>query len=244
MKTVLLEAAIETVADAQAAVEGGADRLELCSALDLGGLTPSVGMLEEIRELTELPIFVMIRPRGGDFVYDAREVSVMIRDITSLKKSKPNGFVLGVLEPNGQIATEACEKLLAAAGRLPVVFHRAFDRAPKPDEALEKCVELGFRRILTSGGEPTGLAGAPKIALLQKQAAKRIEILPCGRVNSNNAVDILRATRCNQLHGSFATALPDATSRGRRGYGNRSQLNPMELAKVRSAFQGNWDQQA
>jgi copper homeostasis protein len=233
---ITLEVAIETIDDAEAATQGGADRLELCSALDLGGLTPTVSMWTGVQSLSTLPVVVMIRPRGGDFVYDDREVEVMLREIKHFRHLRPAGFVLGVLNESGRIHEAACEKLIAAANNTPVVFHRAFDRTPEPEAALETCIELGFARILTSGRETTGLAGSPAIAMLQTLAAGRIEILPCGRVDAASAPEILRLSKCQQIHGSFAEPLPEATHRGRRGYAERCRTSAANVAAVRKVI--------
>ncbi len=235
MTRVVIEAAVETVEDAEAATKGGADRLELCAALDLGGLTPTLGALHELRAVSGLPVVVMIRPRGGDFVYDEREVRVMAHDLEGFLPHKPAGFVLGVLDKSGRVHEEACKVLLKLAGGVPVVFHRAFDRTPSPMKALETCVELGFARILTSGREATGLAGATEIRNLEAAAAGRIEILPCGKVTATNAVEILWLTYCTQLHGAFAEPVPAATERGHRGYAQRCRTSAAEVAAVRAA---------
>ena len=235
MTRILIEAAVETVDDAEAATKGGADRLELCAALDLGGLTPTLGMLHEVRAVSGLPVVVMIRSRGGDFVYDEREVRVMARDLEAFLPHKPAGFVLGVLDKSGRVNDAACEELLKRAAGVPVVFHRAFDRTPDPLAALETCVELGFARILTSGREATGLAGSPAIRKLRDAAAGRVEILPCGRLNAKNAADVLGVTGCTQLHGAFAEPVPESGERGRRGYAQRCRTCEAEVAATRGA---------
>ena len=235
MTRILIEAAVETVEDAEAATAGGADRLELCAALDLGGLTPTLGMLREVRAVSGLPVVVMLRPRGGDFVYDERELRVMARDLEGFLPHAPAGFVLGVLDQSGRVHEAACKLLLKVAGGVPVVFHRAFDRTPDPLAALETCVKLGFARVLTSGREATGLAGSPAIRKLRDAAAGRIEILPCGKVSAKNAADILSLTACTQLHGAFAEPVPEAGGRGHRGYAQRCRTSAAEVAAVRAA---------
>ena len=235
MTRVTIEAAVETIDDAEAATKGGADRLELCAALDLGGLTPTPGTLHEVRAVSRLPVVVMVRPRGGDFVYDERELRVMARDLEAFLPLKPAGFVLGVLDESGRVHEAACKHLLKLAAGVPVVFHRAFDRTPDPLAALETCVELGFARVLTSGREATGLAGSPAIRKLRDAAAGRIEILPCGRLDAKNVRDVFQVTGCTQLHGAFAEPVPDADERGRRGYAQRCRTKEAEVAAVRAA---------
>jgi copper homeostasis protein len=201
---ITLEACIESVDGARAATAGGADRLELCAALALDGLTPSLGLYQEVREVTRLPIVVMIRPRPGDFVYSADELRVMLRDLDAFRPLRPDGFVFGALRANGQIDTTACNELRARAGEVPCVFHRAFDCTADPGAAVAQLVQAGFVRLLTSGREPDALAGAAAIADTVKRAAGRIEVLPCGRVRANNVVELVRRTGCDQVHGSFA----------------------------------------
>ena len=237
MTRITIEAAVETIDDAEAATKGGADRLELCAALDLGGLTPTLGTLAEVRAVSQLPVVVMIRPRGGDFVYDDRELRVMARDLEAFLPHRPAAFVLGVLDASGRVNEAACRRLVGRAAGVPVVFHRAFDRTPDPIAALETCIDLGFARVLTSGREATGLAGSPAVRKLADAAAGRIELLPCGRVTAASAVEILRVTGCTQLHGSFAAPVPESGERGRRGYAQRCATSEAEVAAVRVAVQ-------
>lgn len=201
---ITLEVCIESVAGARAAAAGGADRLELCAALDLDGLTPSLGLYQAVREATHLPVVVMIRPRPGDFVYSADELRVMLRDLDAFRPLRPDGFVFGALRDDGQIDTAACNKLRAQAGDVPCIFHRAFDCTADPGAAVEQLVRAGFVRLLTSGRESSALAGAATIADTVKRAADQIEVLPCGRVRASNAIELVRRTGCDQVHGSFA----------------------------------------
>jgi copper homeostasis protein len=232
----VIEAAVETPEDAAYAEGGGADRLELCSALDLGGLTPTLGTFFEIASVRQLPTFVMIRPRGGDFVYTASEFRVMGRDLGAFLPYRPAGFVFGILRPDGHIDEDRCGELLQLANGLPCVFHRAFDRTPKMLDSLEKLIELGFRRVLTSGREPTAIAGSKNIAAMVAHADGRIEVLPCGQVRSRSVVEIVRLTKCDQVHGSFALPLPMEEGRGYRGYPARMRTNADEVRAVREAL--------
>jgi copper homeostasis protein len=201
---ITLEVCIESVAGARAATAGGADRLELCAALALDGLTPSLGLYQEVRAATHLSIVVMIRPRAGDFVYSADELRVMLRDLDAFRPLCPDGFVFGALRPDGQIDTAACDELRARAGGIPCIFHRAFDCAADPGAAVVQLAQAGFVRLLTSGREPDALAGAATIAETVRRASGRIEVLPCGRVRAGNVVELVRRTGCDQVHGSFA----------------------------------------
>lgn len=229
-----LEVACETVADAVAAAEGGADRIELCAAMELGGLTPSVGLYEAVRAAVRLPLWVMIRPRPGDFVYSASELGVMARDVEQFRPAAPAGFVFGVLDADGKVHAAACRRLLAACGDTPAVFHRAFDRAPSIREALAAVIRLGFRRILTSGREATAPEGAKLIGRIRARVAGRIEVLPCGKVRAGNVAELLRVTGCDQAHGSFTEPVPAGEGAGYRGYGPRLRVSREEVAAARA----------
>lgn len=229
-----LEVACETLEDAEAAAAGGADRIELCTALDLGGLTPSAGLFAEVWSATHLPLWVMIRPRPGDFVYSASEVKVMTRDIELFRHAAPAGFVFGALESDGRVNRLACKHLLDACGDSPAVFHRAFDRTPSVRESLVALIRLGFRRILTSGREATAAEGAGVIRRLRERSARRIEILPCGKVRAAGIEALLRQTGCDQVHGSFSEPVPPADGAGFRGYAPRVRVSRDEVAAARA----------
>jgi copper homeostasis protein len=233
---VRIEVALESSEDAQAAEAGGADRIELCAALDLGGLTPTIGTYLEVREACRLPVVVMIRPRPGDFVYSAAEVRAMLRDIELFGPHQPDGFVFGPLTADATVGTAAARAMLTAAGGVPCVFHRAFDRCRDAAEALNTLAEIGFRRILTSGGADTAVAGSDRLAEVVKLARGRVEILPCGRVRAESAVTVLQAAKCDQVHGSFAEPVPVGEGRGYRGYVGRSRTSRAEVAACRAAL--------
>jgi len=233
---VLIEVAVETVEDALVAEAGGADRLELCAALDFGGLTPSLGTYLEIRAVCRLPVLVMIRPRAGDFVYSDIELRVMARDIVLFLPYRPDGFVFGPLNADGKINEDGAANLVRAAGLIPCVFHRAFDKTPKPTSSLNVLIRLGFKRILTSGAEDTALAGSSAIALLMVRAATRIEILPCGRIRANSVEEVVRVTGTRQIHGSFAEKVAEGKGRGHRGYQQRSRTSQAEIEATRAAL--------
>jgi|SRR5579883_1061341 len=229
----VIEVAIETPADAKTAETGGADRIELSTALDLGGLTPSVGLYEAVREATGLPVFVMLRPRPGDFVYDPGEVRAMARDAEVFRPLGPAGFVFGILQEDGRIDRAACAHIRELCGGLPCVFHRAFDRCPVPGDALEDVIHLGFTRVLTSGRETTAIAGGGNIAKLRVAAAGRIELLPCGKIRASNIETVAEVTGCTQFHASFGEPVPEASERGRRGYPRRSWVSLSDLTEAR-----------
>jgi len=202
----LLEVCTGNLQSVKAAVEGGAERIELCSALSLDGLTPSLGLLRTVRSLyPELIIHVLIRPRerlqGGDFVYTEDEVQIMEHDIAA---SLPyaDGIVIGALTPEGNIDTKTIRQLVEASKGKPVTFHRAFDVCRNPSDALEQIIALGCRRILTSGQQPKAEEGIALLKELQQQAGDRLIIMPGGGVNEKNARLILDQTGCREIHGS------------------------------------------
>lgn len=188
---------------AQAAVLGGAQRIELCSALPLDGLTPSAGLIKAARSLEGIKLHVLIRPREGDFVYDATETDVMLHDIRLAHKLGADGVVIGALTPDGDIDIPTCRHLIEAAEGMQVTFHRAFDRCADPHHALEEIITLGCSRLLTSGQAPTAEAGIPLLRELVHQANGRIIIMPGAGITPSNARCILDETGATEIHGSF-----------------------------------------
>lgn len=203
---ILLEVCIDSVESAVAAQAGGADRVELCSALFEGGLTPSAGLLETVREQVRIHVAAMIRPRGGDFCYDATEVRVMERDIRRAKELGADVIVLGLLNPDGTVDRENTKKLMEAARPLPVTFHRAFDMAREPYEALDAVLELGAERLLTSGQEKSAVEGMDLIAELVRRAGDRLIVMPGGGVTERNLKKILAHTGAREIHGSASAS--------------------------------------
>jgi copper homeostasis protein len=201
---VLLEVCVDSVADALAVAGAGADRIELCSALSLGGLTPSHGALAEVKRLVERPVMAMIRPRESGFCYSDAEFATMCRDADLACQLGADGIVFGILDERGRIDEARCRKLRTIAGNRQAVFHRAFDLVPDPLAALGTLVDLGFTRILTSGQQPTAIEGAGLIRQLNERAAGRIEILPGGGLNETNVAEFVRSTGCRQVHMGLA----------------------------------------
>jgi copper homeostasis protein len=210
----VLEICVESVESAIAAEGGGAQRIELCSHLADGGITPSMGLMETVRKQVRLPIHVMIRPRAGDFYYSDHELEIMRRDIHAAKKSKMDGIVLGILHKNARVDVERTKMLVEFAHPLPVTFHRAFDLAKNPATSLEDVIQTGASRILTSGGEPQATDGLSILTHLVQAAERRILIMPCGGVNAGNIVRIVRATSAREIHTSVGTSRPRATNNG------------------------------
>ncbi len=201
MKT-LLEVCTGSLASVEAAAEGGAERIELCAALPLDGLTPSLGTIRLVRQRwPQLRIHVLVRPREGDFVYSHAELRAMALDIEAAKPYA-DGFVSGALTPEGDIDMMATEVLVRQSGDKPFTFHRAFDHCRQPLVALEQLIRLGCSRILTSGQQPTALAGIDLLRRLNDVSSGRIIIMPGGGVNAENARLILDQTGCSEIHGS------------------------------------------
>ncbi|XP_006925951.1 LOW QUALITY PROTEIN: copper homeostasis protein cutC homolog [Pteropus alecto] len=203
----LMEVCVDSVESAINAERGGADRIELCSSLLEGGTTPSMGVLQVVKQCVQIPVFVMIRPRGGDFLYSDREVEVMKADIHLAKLYGADGLVFGALTEDGHIDKELCMSLVALCRPLPVTFHRAFDMVHDPMAALETLLTLGFERVLTSGWEVTSaLEGLPLIKRLIDQAKGRIVVMPGGGITDRNLQRILEGSGAAEFHCSARSA--------------------------------------
>lgn len=196
----LVEAAVETLEGALAAERAGADRIELCANLGVGGTTPSTQLITAVVAQAKHPVFVMIRPRGGDFVYAADEIDAMIEDIDRARPLGIAGIVTGALRSDGTVDVDSMRRLLNPAAGLPFTFHKAFDLATNLREALEQIIELGASRVLTSGGAATALDGANAIAALVDQAGERISIMAGGSIRDHNVRDVIARTRVREVH--------------------------------------------
>lgn len=201
----LLEVCVDDVAGLEAAVAGGADRVELCSALALGGLTPSLGLME-VAGTFDIPCNAMIRPRAGGFVYSEEEVDVMLADIEASRKAGLAGVVLGASLADGRLDRMVLQTLAKAAEGLDLTLHRAFDLVPDIAEAVEIAVKLGFSRILTSGGARIAVEGLPGLKRTIAAAGSRISIMPGSGVSSTNASALL-ALGVAELHASCSVPL-------------------------------------
>ncbi|MDR3692306.1 MAG: copper homeostasis protein CutC [Fimbriimonas sp.] len=197
---VLVEICTGSVDDVLESEKGGANRVELCSALALGGLTPSPGSIGETKRLSKLPAMVMIRPRGGGFAYSDVEFSTMERDMEIAGELGADGFVFGILKGDGTIDARRTARLVKRASGLPTVFHRAFDVAPEPFDALRAIIDLGCTRLLTSGQKRKSLDGAELIRALIEFAENRIEVMPGGGIRTHNLAEVVRLTGCRQVH--------------------------------------------
>lgn len=202
MEQIKLEVCCGDMQSVLAAKEGGADRIELCQALEVDGLTPSAEMMAEAIGLG-IPVQVLIRPREGDFVYDEAEIETMLKEIRLAKRLGANGVVIGALKSDGSIDEETIRCLVSEATGLSITFHRAFDVCSQPTEALEQIVSLGCHRLLTSGQAPSAEQGIPLIKRLVEQSGGRLIIMPGAGVNQENARRILSETGAHEIHGSL-----------------------------------------
>ena len=174
--------------------------MELCAGIPEGGTTPSYGMIRNARESISIALNVIIRPRGGDFLYSESEIKEMIYDIQVAKELGADGLVFGCLTPDGSVDMKAMKTLMDAAGNTPVTFHRAFDHTCDPFKALEDIISLGCVRILTSGCKPTALEGADLLAQLVERAGERIIIMPGCGIRENNIAEIARLSGAREFH--------------------------------------------
>jgi copper homeostasis protein len=208
----LLEISVDTAEIAVAAEHGGAQRIELCAELRLGGLTPGESLMRRVRELMRVPIFAMIRPRAGDFVYSPEEIAQMRGDIVAAKRAGMDGVVLGVLTEKRRVDIDPTRELVKLAEPLPVTFHRAFDETADLDESLEDVIDTGAARILTSGGAPTAPRGLGVLAKLVASAGNRITIVPGSGVNASNILEVAQHTQAHEFHSGLGTRFPYGSS--------------------------------
>lgn len=223
-------------------VNGGADRIELCSGLSEGGLTPSAALIKFAAAL--IPTNVLIRPRAGDFVYSQEELQVMAEDIQIAKDAGASGIVIGALTPTGDVDKDACRFLLAQAVGLDTTFHRAFDVVKDPFTALEDIISLGFKRILTSGQSRSALEGAERIAEIKRQANGRIVIMAGAGVTPENAAPVLAASGADELHASARSIVSSSMQQSgdaKMGSaeaedGSRLATDTIKVSKIKSAI--------
>jgi copper homeostasis protein len=207
----LLEVCVDDIAGLEAAIEGGADRIELCSALDLGGLTPSAGLMSAA-DRSPVPCYAMIRPRAGDFVYSRREIDIMVHDIYFAASAGLSGVVFGASLADGRLDVDSLKVLANAVGSMPRTLHRAFDLVPEMAPAIELAIDCGFERILTSGRARTAPEGIDDLADAIRIADKRISIMPGAGVTLATIDDLLARLPVSEVHAScsVSAAIGDA----------------------------------
>jgi copper homeostasis protein len=223
----ILEISVETLDAALAAQRGGAHRIELCSHLERGGLTPGTALMRAVREQVTLPIFAMIRACGGDFVYSGAEFATMQRDIETARQLGMDGVVLGILKEDGHVDIERTRELVERARPLPVTFHRAFDVSAKLRKSLEDVIQTGAARILTSGGATTAPKGLAALAELVEIACGRILIVPGSGINASNVLRVAQRTGAREFHSGLSSAVS-----GARGSRNGFEAEVRRLAEV------------
>jgi copper homeostasis protein len=236
-RSFLLEIAVETLQSALAAEHAGANRIELCSDLAIGGVTPDVALLKAVREQIQIPIFVMARPRGGNFVYSQSEFEDIKDAVSVAKNETADGVVLGILKSDNHVDVGRTRELVEMARPLPVTFHRAFDEAADQMEALEDVIRTGAARILTSGAKATALAGAARIAELLAASRDRIQIMPGAGITGANIGGVAERTRATEFHAGLGSILPYGSSDTARF---ESEIRKMveELQRISSKTSG------
>jgi len=210
-----LEICANSLRSAVAAERGGAHRIELCQSLELGGLTPSLGLIRRVLAAVRIPVFVLLRPRAGDFVYDDDELDVMDSDLQACRDLGCAGVVLGVLDRQGRVNIKQCERLVRSAHPMAVTFHRAFDDCADPDQALEDIIAAGFSRILTSAGQESVEFGCDRIAAWIRQASGRIVVMPGAGITPANILKIAKASGAMEFHASAKKKVEDIQSSSR-----------------------------
>ena len=214
MAAITLEVIACSVDDCHAVQEGGGDRIELCSALELGGLTPSLGLLIAARRAVRLPIMAMLRPRPGGFCYGEAEFAVMLADAELALRHGADGLVFGCLRADGTVDEARTAAVVRLAGDRQTVFHRAFDVTPDPFAALDVLLRLGVTRVLSSGQQPSALAGAANLAACRAHVGDRLQILPGAGITPANVREVLRRTGCDQVHASLSGRTEDRSTAG------------------------------
>ena len=234
----ICEICVDSVEGATAARDAGAARVELCASLIEGGITPSRGMIRQARAISGIKLHVIIRPRGGDFLFSPEEFAVMAADIETARAEGADGVVIGQLTADGLIDVPRTRELMSIARPMAVTFHRAFDMTPDPFAALETLITLGVERVLTSGQEASVLEGLPLITELVRRAGDRIVVMPGGGITPRNVDRIVGAAKPSEIHFA-ALQLAEGGMRFRRGHVFMGgELRPPEYDRLLTTEQG------
>jgi len=234
----ICEICVDSVEGATAARDAGAARVELCASLIEGGITPSRGMIRQARAISGIKLHVIIRPRGGDFLFSPEEFAVMAADIETARAEGADGVVIGQLTADGLIDVPRTRELMSIARPMAVTFHRAFDMTPDPFAALETLITLGVERVLTSGQEASVLEGLPLITELVRRAGDRIIVMPGGGITPRNVDRIVGAAKSSEIHFA-ALQLAEGGMRFRRGHVFMGgELRPPEYDRLLTSEQG------
>lgn len=240
-----LEICVDSVESAIAAAQGGAQRVELCCALGEGGITPSIGLIRTVRDAVDIDVFLMIRPRGGDFVYTGREFAVMQEDVITARNLGANGIAVGILTADGEVDVERTRCLVELARPMKVTFHRAFDFVADMERALEDVIATGADRVLTSGGEADVDRGLDRLAQLRRQAGNRIRVMAGGGVRESNVRALVERTGVREVHTSLNNSAGPAERNGnplagigaRAGEGERFLVSAEDVRRIHAALE-------
>lgn len=231
----LLEISVESLDTALAAEHAGADRIELCAELNLGGITPSIAAMRKVHEELEIPVFPIIRPRKGDFVYSDSEFAAMRRAIATARDLGMEGVVLGILRADRTVDVERTRELVEWAHPLEVTFHRAFDHAPDLLRALDDVVETGATRLLTAGGAASATQGAAVLRKLVEASGDRLVVLPGAGLHAANIAKLAAETQAREFHSGLGSVLPYGSSNLTRF---ETEVHEMKRALRNSCAQG------
>ncbi|HAN66107.1 MAG TPA: copper homeostasis protein CutC [Chitinophagaceae bacterium] len=232
-----LEIIAFTVHSCKLIEEAGADRIELCDNPAEGGTTPSYGFIKQARSTCSIPIFPMIRPRGGDFLYDGDEFDVMKTDIRACKLLGCDGVVLGILKADGSVDTDRCRELVDLAYPMEVSFHRAFDRTADPIQSLEDVINIGCTRLLSSGCQPTAEKGSALLKTLIEKAGDRIIVMPGSGIRSDNLQDLIQSTGAIEYHSSARIQVPGHMSFQQSSLPENMMLTSVDAEEIRKMAQ-------
>ena len=244
----ILEVCVDSIQSAIAAEKGRAERIELCSSLSEGGITPSAGMIAATRDAIGIGLHVLLRPRRGDFLYSPLEFEIIKKDIETAKKLGAEGIVVGLLKADGQIDRERMKVLMELSQPLNITFHRAFDLTPDPYQALDELIRLGVHRLLTSGQQESAYKGMALIADLVKRADDQLTVMPGGGINSQNIQELIEKTAAREFHASARKKVKssmhfrrsDLPMAGSQPLSEYEQLvaDPDQVRAIRKAFGG------